>query len=247
MFSSKAQNVKENGQAIHKLIREVNDAIKIDKKSPIWKAYVDYVNEIVLVGISTAIITALKNLNEQIDFNGRRHDGVTLIFEIKLELQDNIVNYDPPIEQLKDQSKMSVINAVNGWISDFFQYSFFITRLDKSEPSDYLQELRDYFELKEVLSLISVNLESIDKEGKQFIEQFAKYSYLWNDDPYSTFEKFLHDNDPAEDEFLKDDLEGAEGQVKDLQQRENPLLNGVRAKIPYLELFDEKIQALKIV
>jgi len=54
------------------LIREVNDAIKIDKKSPIWKAYVDYVNEIVLVGISTAIITALKNLNEQIDFNVRK-------------------------------------------------------------------------------------------------------------------------------------------------------------------------------
>lgn len=46
------------------MIREVNDAIKIDKKSPIWKAYVDYVNEIVLIGISTAIITALKNLNE---------------------------------------------------------------------------------------------------------------------------------------------------------------------------------------
>lgn len=142
---------------------------------------------------------------------------------------------------------MSVINAVNGWISDFFQYSFFITRLDKSEPSDYLQELRDYFELKEVLSLISVNLECIDREGKQFIEQFGKYSYLWMDDPHATFEKFLIDNDPAEDEFLKDEADGGEGQQKDMQQRENPLLNGVRAKIPYLELFDEKIQALKIV
>lgn len=64
----------------------MNDAIKIDKKSPIWKAYVDYVNEIVLVGISTAIITALKNLNEQIDFNVRKQEGVVPIFEIKLEL-----------------------------------------------------------------------------------------------------------------------------------------------------------------
>jgi len=56
--------VKENGTAIHKLIKEVNDAIKIDKKSPIWKAYVDYVNEIVLAGISAAIMTALKSLND---------------------------------------------------------------------------------------------------------------------------------------------------------------------------------------
>lgn len=102
MFSAKTQVVKEKGQAIHKLIREVNDAIKIDKKSPIWKAYVDYVNEIVLIGISNAIITALKNLNEQIDFHTRKHDGVVPIFEIKLELQDNLVNYEPPIEQLRD-------------------------------------------------------------------------------------------------------------------------------------------------
>jgi len=42
--------------------------------------------------------------------------------------------------------------------------------LDKAEPSDFLQELRDYFELKEILSLISINLESIEKEGKLFNE-----------------------------------------------------------------------------
>jgi len=42
----------------------VHDAIKIDKKSPLWKSYVDYVNEIVLDGIAKAINTALKHLND---------------------------------------------------------------------------------------------------------------------------------------------------------------------------------------
>jgi dynein heavy chain len=46
------------------LVREVHAKINIDKKSPIWKAYVDYVNEIVLEGIAQAVITALKHLNE---------------------------------------------------------------------------------------------------------------------------------------------------------------------------------------
>jgi hypothetical protein len=34
------------------LLKEVHDAIKSDKKSPTWKAYIDYVNEIVLEGIA---------------------------------------------------------------------------------------------------------------------------------------------------------------------------------------------------
>jgi len=42
----------------------VLDAVKTDKKSPIWKAYIDYVNEIVLEGIAAAIITAIKHLND---------------------------------------------------------------------------------------------------------------------------------------------------------------------------------------
>ena len=50
------------------MVREVHAKINIDKKSPIWKSYVDYVNEIVLEGISQAVQTALKHLNEQIVF-----------------------------------------------------------------------------------------------------------------------------------------------------------------------------------
>lgn len=52
---------------IHKQLKEVLDAVKTDKKSPIWKAYIDYVNEIVLDGIAQAIITCCKHLNDQID------------------------------------------------------------------------------------------------------------------------------------------------------------------------------------
>ena len=51
VFGQKSANVKEAGIQIHKLVREVHTKINIDKKSPIWKAYVDYVNEIVFEGI----------------------------------------------------------------------------------------------------------------------------------------------------------------------------------------------------
>lgn len=97
VFAQKMQNVKENGNQIHKLVREVHAKINIDKKSPIWKAYVDYVNEIVLEGIAQAVITALKHLNEQIDPSYIKKHDIIPIFEIKLELNGTQVNFDPPI------------------------------------------------------------------------------------------------------------------------------------------------------
>lgn len=94
--------------------------INIDKKSPIWKAYVDYVNEIVLEGISQAVITALKHLNEQIDPVHIKKHEIIPIFEIKLELNGSSVSYDPPVGQCLIPNQVTVFNAVAGWINDFF-------------------------------------------------------------------------------------------------------------------------------
>lgn len=107
-------------------MREVHAKINIDKKSPIWKSYVDYVNEIVLEGISQAVQTALKHLNEQIDPAHIKKHELTPIFEVKLELNGTQVCFDPPILQVNTPNTVSVFNAVLGWINDFFQYSFFI-------------------------------------------------------------------------------------------------------------------------
>ena len=51
-FSARQGMIKDASTMIHKQLKEVLDAVKTDKKSPIWKAYIDYVNEIVLEGIA---------------------------------------------------------------------------------------------------------------------------------------------------------------------------------------------------
>lgn len=61
---NKINNVKDNGTAIHKLLKEVLDSVKADKKKTEWKNYNDYINCIVIDGISNAIQTALLHLNE---------------------------------------------------------------------------------------------------------------------------------------------------------------------------------------
>ena len=55
IFTNKLGQVKENGNAIHKLLKEVLDAVKADKKQNSWRNYNDYINCIVIEGISNAI------------------------------------------------------------------------------------------------------------------------------------------------------------------------------------------------
>ena len=232
VFNNKISIIKENDNQIHKLLREVLDAVKIDKKSAIWKAYIDYINEILLEGIARAIMTALQHLNDQINPHFIKRYELQPIFEIRLELNSNEIMYDPVIEETNG---VSVRNFVKGWINDFFQLSLFIKRLDKIDPSDFLQEMRDFFELKEALSSIYINLESIENETKEFKKKFNTYSYLWKNDPVENFEQFLIENEPPDEED------------EELEQKENPLLKGCRKKIPDLDLFDDKITNLKNV
>lgn len=38
-IANKLLNVKDCGTAVHKLLKEINDAVKFDKKKPEWKKY----------------------------------------------------------------------------------------------------------------------------------------------------------------------------------------------------------------
>lgn len=38
-IAQKLLNVKDCGTAVHKLLKEINDAVKFDKKKPEWKKY----------------------------------------------------------------------------------------------------------------------------------------------------------------------------------------------------------------
>ena len=243
VFQNRKENIKEKSSTISKLLKDVHEKIKIEKKPPSWKAYTDYVNEIVLEGIMKAIYTALGHLNDQISPIFIKRNELQPIFEIKLELNDNQVNFEPLIEENPYVS--SVRNSAKGWINDFFSIAMFVTRLDKPEASDFLQEIRDCFELKEVLAQIYFNLELLETEANQFKDKFKTYDYLWKNDPVKSFDDFLQENDANEKQPENQDPAAIE--EEGVTDKDNPLLKGAKAKVPNLDYFDEKITSLKAI
>lgn len=124
-----------------------------------------------------------------------------------------------------------------------------IHRLDINDASDYLLEIRDFFELKENMANINDKLDWLENETNQFKEKYRAYNEFWLNDPKEYFNIFLEDNEP-QDEILEADSptkQGPEigGNIQQLSPDENPLLQGARGKVPNMQLFDDKISLLK--
>mmetsp|Transcript_20752 Transcript_20752/g.32001 ORF Transcript_20752/g.32001 Transcript_20752/m.32001 type:complete len:165 (+) Transcript_20752:113-607(+) len=57
------EDVKNHGREIHKLMKDTSENIRPDKKSHMWLAYVDYVNGLVIEGITRGIHASMTYLS----------------------------------------------------------------------------------------------------------------------------------------------------------------------------------------
>lgn len=79
-------------------MKETADYLKPDKKSQNWIAYVDYVNGLVIQGITEGIDASLKFLSDQISIPYNKHHGHPPMFLCSVNLQDREVIFEPTIE-----------------------------------------------------------------------------------------------------------------------------------------------------
>jgi hypothetical protein len=59
------------------------------------------------------------------------------------------VVFEPEIEEIPHSNQTTVRNVIKNWINDFFNIAWVINRLDTTVPGDYLQEIRNFFEIRE--------------------------------------------------------------------------------------------------
>jgi dynein heavy chain len=78
-------------------LKDTLDHIKPDKKSAIWADYVAYINSLVIEGITTAILKSMSFLSDQINIPYNKHHNYPPIFDIRVDLQDREVIFDPTI------------------------------------------------------------------------------------------------------------------------------------------------------
>lgn len=164
------------------------------------------------------------------------------MFDIKVDLRDREVTFEPPIESSSRNN--GIRDIILKITNDFISLAIQMPRLDTGN-GDYLVEIKDQFELFGALSIITNNLTEIEDATKHFIHQYKDLEFLWKETLSQNFNAFLDlGDDPREKIHTKLNQDGETEEDETFRWMADRILAGVQTKKPNLELFDDKITHL---
>jgi dynein heavy chain len=136
------EDIRNQGKEIHKALKDTADNIKPNKTSVIWLDYQSYVNSLVIEGVTSGITKSMSFLSDQISIPYNKHHGYPPIFDIRVDLIDREVIFDPSIGCNRKEN--GIKDILQGIVDDFISLAIQVPRLDTG-LGDYLVEIKDQF------------------------------------------------------------------------------------------------------
>jgi dynein heavy chain, axonemal len=254
------ENIRSQGKDIHKLMKDTLDNVKPDKKGKAWLDYVDYVNGLVIEGITVAIDSSMKFMADQLNIKQNQVNMWSPIFEIKVDLEGGDLAFGPSIEA--NDRENGIRDIINAIVNDFISIAIQIPRLDSKDAAtggDFLVEIKDQFQLFGTLQEIALNLDEITASSNKFLDQYRYCDFLWKNDVEQSFREFLNSGQDLKEIYhaeqkiknKRDDAEEEDALMKEAMTRyqffEDKILKDVTTRQPDLVEFDKKIEFLHSV
>lgn len=86
LIKERYSEIKEGGKAIHQMAKDTNKVLRVSNASNDWRSYIDFVNNVVVDGLSKIVYTSLDYLFEQLDTATSSRDDRLPMIEVKLDL-----------------------------------------------------------------------------------------------------------------------------------------------------------------
>uniref|UniRef100_A0A8B9DZR5 Dynein axonemal heavy chain 9 n=1 Tax=Anser cygnoides TaxID=8845 RepID=A0A8B9DZR5_ANSCY len=177
--------IRESGLRIHSLLKENQSLLTADPAADVWKAYVDYVDEIVLDGFFTAIECSLKYLLENTDPKA----GLAPVFEVQLDLVIPDVIFRPSLDPGTNDG---FYDMVEGLLNDIYRISSLVPRLAKHSGFPHYQaDMEDMADLADMRHDLMGRVQAVMAACCDYRNAFDHYSYLYGDDRKEFFRQFL--------------------------------------------------------
>ena len=184
-------------QEIHRLLKDTNKKLKVSQGLPDWKAYVDFMNNVVVYGLKDAMISSLRAMACQFDPIYLLSNNLPALMEIQMDLVDRRVMFLPEVgfkgavspnlaanEAGKSNPQdtgtggspldSGINNIVLGWINGMLGLSSAFKRLDSGEGT-YLREILEAPEVQAQRSRVIRYLNNM--EVKRFILSHLIHSF----------------------------------------------------------------------
>lgn len=156
---------------------------------PAWEEYLDYVDEFIVNGLLKSLASSVGYLLDETDPNLTQG----ILFEIRLELQEPDVIFNPPIDK-------AIVNnfsdQVNGFCTDIFYMAELIPRVaahqtKEGKGNDYLDVMENHKELKNMKDTFISRIQDVLNKANKLKTAQNTYSYIWTDSRTEYMHYFL--------------------------------------------------------
>ncbi|XP_074120841.1 dynein axonemal heavy chain 9 [Sminthopsis crassicaudata] len=176
--------IKESGLKIHALVQENLNLFLSDPTSSKWKAYIDYLDNMVLHGFFLAIKSSLKYLLENTDSKVRHPP----FFEAQLDLVISELIFYPSLDPT---AKDGFHTIVEGLINDIFRISSMVPRLAQKTFPHYQADMEDIGYLSNLRNVLMERVNNMMTICCDYRNSFDHYSFLYMDNRKEFMRHFL--------------------------------------------------------
>ena len=235
-LEARQKDITDGAKEVHNFLKASNEVLKVSKGAPAWRAYVEFINGILVSGIADTVVASLSHLLAQIDPKQIAKEEKSPFFDVKLDLNpagkgDEAVFFSPPLDGPPTEAGVqSVMGYVHSIISDFYNIVKLIKRLDRTE-GDFLKEMEENEAVRFHVHRIIDECELNQQACKAYRQPFLKHRSLWAKNIQDTLQLFLE-----EEGMVKQNMSG-EGEADGESEEGNML--------PSLVAFEKRISALK--
>lgn len=158
---------------------------KADSNTDTWKAYVDYIDEMVVDGFYSTIMCSLRFLLD----NTEPKNNCDPLFEASMELNAPEMVFQPSLDfGVAD----GFYDLVDGLVGDIYKQASLIPRLAAHTGQEHYQpDLEDMEQLSDMRQDLMERIQNIMNKGSEYRNSFDNYSYLWTDDRAEFMRQFL--------------------------------------------------------
>ncbi|GAB0093903.1 hypothetical protein DMENIID0001_090950 [Sergentomyia squamirostris] len=162
---------------------QIDDACESDHIT-LYVEYRNYVDELVLLEIKSAILKSLKLIKMEMEKRGTQHS----ILEVHLELRDQEMVFTPDLDE---NSVCGFISRIEEMMDSIISMANFVPRVNRCKDS-YKDIINQDEEIVMIKHDIRTNVLKTIKQAKQEIKMFEKYKFLWMDDKSKFLDKMKH-------------------------------------------------------
>ncbi|XP_064623162.1 dynein beta chain, ciliary-like [Lineus longissimus] len=182
-IAKRYEEVKKCGDQLHALLQENQELFKATADTDTWKAYVDYVDEMVVEGF-------FYNLHCSVNFLLENTEAKSMpLFEAQLELQVPEMVFLPSLDYgVAD----GFYDLVDGLVGDIYKQSSLIPRLAKHSGQEHYQpDLEEMEDLSDMRQDLMDRIQNVMNKACEYRNSFDTYAYLWVDDRNEFMRQFL--------------------------------------------------------